>query len=146
MNFKKKTSLILVAIFILIVGTGFAIYTNQTNNRVDSTEEGNQIKSDVLTQVSLAFDIDKEHYYVCDIETLNDKLAELYKDDENISKLIYEEYYNEKYEKASPTVILINKDLKDVILGFINKNNEKVSSTIFQGSNGEWETSVASKK
>lgn len=145
MNSIKKISFIFI-IIALFIFTGFAIYTYETNSRLNTAKEVSEIKTDVLNQILLAFDIEREHYYICDIENINGKLIEFYKDHKSISKLIYDEYYNEKYKKASPTIILINKNLDDIILGFINKDNEKVCSTISLNNNGEWERSLLIKR
>jgi hypothetical protein len=116
--------------------------SEQTNKQGKGNIEMNVDYLELSNEISEAFGVERKSYILTDIEKVKDKLDELYGDSNEIYQLILNSFYNSDHERASTTVIFINKNLKEVVLGFINKNNQKIGTFISLNNSQEWQTSV----
>ncbi|MEN2465515.1 hypothetical protein [Ornithinibacillus sp. FSL M8-0202] len=147
-----RSSLIFL-ILILLFGLSACVSQDKDSSTITSPsektnkqgKENSEITIDNIelsNEISRAFGIERKSYILTDIEDMEDKLDELYEDSSQIYQLILDALYNNdnEYERASTTVILINKNLKEVVLGFKSKNNEKIGTFIRLDGNEEWQT------
>lgn len=139
---KRKTIIIsLIGIFVLVI-LGFAYNRIRTNNVLYSDEEVKTMNQELLNEIAPVFEIETDLYYICDLEEINDILKTSYDSEEEfqtVSQIIYNEYYNKEIEKQSPTtIILLDKELKEVLLLYLDSSEKKVCSRYDLTTNSGW--------
>ena len=110
--------LILAGVAVLFL-SGFVVCKYyQTQIESYSESEIKERQADLLAYSIDTLGIDDSQWHICSLDTVADTLKELFPepDYQDVSKIIYEEYYNSSLDRGLTTLILISNDLDEVLI------------------------------
>ena len=126
-------------VFIYLLMLTITMIGCNTNYKELSDDEVNLLYDDVSKELINIKNLDMDNYDISYLEDIDGLLKESYPKDEyeELKDVLLKAYHREDIERASPSIIFMNKNLKEIIIGCFDENGNAVY-TILNDNGVEW--------